>query len=116
MAGLPFPAACMASTRACLWPAQAPLCDCLHTWYLSFPLRLLHQQRLLTVPLALPPPPAAGDVPLHFAAIHGHPMCAYNIAKACPATVLVRNNRQQTPVEVAVACERGEVSRRACRC
>jgi hypothetical protein len=37
-------------------------------------------------------------------------MCAYNIAKACPATVLLRNNRQQTPVEVAVACERGEVS------
>jgi hypothetical protein len=40
-------------------------------------------------------------------------MCAYNIAKACPASVLCRNNRQQTPVEVAVACERGEV-RGAC--
>ncbi len=63
----------------------------------------------LNVPLPLPLS-AAGDVPLHFAAIHGHPMCAYNIAKACPATVLLRNNRQQTPVEVAVACERGEVS------
>ena len=24
---------------------------------------------------------ANGDVPLHFAAIHGHPMCAYNITK-----------------------------------
>ncbi|EFJ40619.1 hypothetical protein VOLCADRAFT_99563 [Volvox carteri f. nagariensis] len=52
---------------------------------------------------------ANGDVPLHFAAIHGHPMCAYNITKACPSTCLARNYRGQTPVEVAVACERGEV-------
>lgn len=50
-----------------------------------------------------------GDVPLHFAAIHGHPMCAYNIAKICPATCVMRNERGQTPVCVAVACERGEV-------
>ncbi|GLI70897.1 hypothetical protein VaNZ11_015921 [Volvox africanus] len=52
---------------------------------------------------------ANGDVPLHFAAIHGHPMCAYNITKAGPSTCLTRNYRGQTPVEVAVACERGEV-------
>ncbi|GIL80564.1 hypothetical protein Vretimale_16013 [Volvox reticuliferus] len=52
---------------------------------------------------------ANGDVPLHFAAIHGHPMCAYNITKAGPSTCLTRNFRGQTPVEVAVACERGEV-------
>ncbi|KXZ46695.1 hypothetical protein GPECTOR_41g659 [Gonium pectorale] len=52
---------------------------------------------------------ANGDLPLHFAAIHGHPMCAYNITKACPAACLTRNFRGQTPVEVAVACERGEV-------
>ena len=26
---------------------------------------------------------ANGDLPLHFAAIHGHPMCAFNITKVC---------------------------------
>ncbi len=50
-----------------------------------------------------------GDVALHFAAIHGHAMCAYNIAKACPASCLAKNACGQTPVDVAVACERGEV-------
>lgn len=50
-----------------------------------------------------------GDVPLHFAAIHGHPMCAYNIAKNSPGSCLVKNARGQTPVDVSVACERGEV-------
>lgn len=32
---------------------------------------------------------ANGDVPLHFASIHGHPMCAYNISKAAPSSCLV---------------------------
>ena len=36
-----------------------------------------------------------GDLPLHFAAIHGHPMCAYNIAKASPAACITRNQRGQ---------------------
>lgn len=50
-----------------------------------------------------------GNVPLHLAASHGQPMCAYNIAKACPLSCLARNLRKQTPVDLAAACERGEV-------
>lgn len=50
-----------------------------------------------------------GDTPLHFASVHGHPMCAYTLAKACPQSCLSKNARGQTPVEAAVACQRGEV-------
>ncbi|GAX79495.1 hypothetical protein CEUSTIGMA_g6936.t1 [Chlamydomonas eustigma] len=50
-----------------------------------------------------------GDVPLHFAAIHGHPMAAYSISKARPDSCMMRNHRGQTPVDVASACDRGEV-------
>lgn len=50
-----------------------------------------------------------GDLPLHFAAIHGHPMCAYNISKSSPSTCLMKNARGLTAVDVAVACDRGEV-------
>lgn len=37
------------------------------------------------------------------------PLCAMPCPQACPAACLVRNGRGQTPVDVAVACERGEV-------
>ncbi|GFH16233.1 ANK_REP_REGION domain-containing protein, partial [Haematococcus lacustris] len=50
-----------------------------------------------------------GDLPLHFAAIHGHAMCAYNLAKASTGSCLERNQRGQSAIDVAVACARGEV-------
>eukprot|EP00878_Enallax_costatus_P008107 GHUV01008478.1.p1 GENE.GHUV01008478.1~~GHUV01008478.1.p1 ORF type:complete len:356 (+),score=151.08 GHUV01008478.1:628-1695(+) len=50
-----------------------------------------------------------GDLPLHLAAQKGQPMCAYNIAKACPASCLVKNKRNQTPVVLAASAARGEV-------
>lgn len=52
---------------------------------------------------------ASGDTPLHFAAVHGHPMAAYSLAKVCPAACLARNARAQAPLDVAAACQRGEV-------
>ncbi len=55
-------------------------------------------------------PDSNGDTALHMAAC-GHPMAAYLLAKAAPTTVLAVNSRKETPVDVAVACERGEVRR-----
>eukprot|EP00775_Hariotina_reticulata_P007788 gene7788-7986_t len=52
---------------------------------------------------------ANGDMPLHLAAQQGQPMCAYNIAKVCPACCLVKNKRGQSPIDVAAAAARGEV-------
>jgi ankyrin repeat protein len=45
---------------------------------------------------------AAGDVPLHFAAVHGHPMCAYTIAKV--------SNQQRSSVRVRTTNIAGAVA------
>jgi hypothetical protein len=50
-----------------------------------------------------------GDTPLHLAAAQGHPMCAFNLTKAQPGGCLQANAAGQSPLDVAVACDRGEV-------
>ena len=50
-----------------------------------------------------------GDTPLHLSAAQGHPMCAFNLTKAQPRGCLQANTAGQSPLDVAVACDRGEV-------
>ena len=51
-----------------------------------------------------------GDTPLHLAAAQGHPMCAFNLTKAEPRGCLKANKAGQSPLDMAVACDRGEAS------
>ena len=50
-----------------------------------------------------------GLLPLHYAAVHAQPMCAYNLAKAAPQTCLEKDNAGQTPTDAAAECDKGEV-------
>lgn len=52
----------------------------------------------------------AGDTALHLAARSGFPMCAFNLAKALPRTCLSLNKAGQSPKDVAVTANHGEVS------
>lgn len=51
-----------------------------------------------------------GDTPLHLAAAQGHPMCAFNLTKTEPRGCLKANKAGQSPLDMAVACDRGEAS------
>ena len=51
-----------------------------------------------------------GDTPLHLAAVQGHPMCAFNLTKTEPRGCLKANKAGQSPLDMAMACDRGEVS------
>ncbi len=50
-----------------------------------------------------------GLLPLHYAAVHAQPMCAYNLAKAAPQTCLQKDCAGQTPADAAAECDKGEV-------